>query len=371
MIKFLPSYVGSKSFWVKHLQFLSGKKIAEPFAGSAVISANLASSCVLNDLDKYVYKILSEFDKQIVFEPFSKEDYFFCRKLKDWYNYAYMLCKLSFSGVFRYSKNGFNVPIKHEKDIFVREDYLTALDRWKKLSPSVSNKNYWEINELIVDCDVLILDPPYEKAQASYNKDSFDFEFYWNYVYYNENICKTVILFDFLDNMMTEKCDVRKTKVNGARAGNLEAIFIFEDSLKSGQYGENIFSQKHSNTIEKLDGLKNDFRILKSGETIELKSDYYDSDRTENFFFERYSYDDIDGGPWQALKNKNDYFVYFFIKNDVEYIFDTQQLVDKLDEIVSNYKLIDVPNKNHITRGYKIPREVFKEIYLLRKSQKD
>ena len=361
LIKFLPTYVGSKSWWVKHLQKFKGERIVESFCGSAVLSSNLASECVLNDLDPYIYKILSRFDKQVIKDVFTPEDYFYHRGQPDWWKYCYSLMKLSFSGVFRYSKNGFNVPIKHRKNISVGDDYNKALNRWRELSPMILNKNYWEINEHVTHNSILILDPPYEKAQASYNL-GFNYEDYWLYVYYNEHICKTVVLFDFLDNMLTSNCETRNTRVNGARTANKEAIFEFNNSLKEGQYGEELFAKKYEEKLERLDGLKNDFRVIKSGKTIELKGDYYDMNRTPNFFIERFSYRNEIGGPWQALANNNDFFVYWFIKNKVEYIFKTKELVERLDKIVDNYELTSIQNIHHVTRGYKIPRTELEDI---------
>lgn len=365
MIKFIISYVGSKAYWVKFLkEKYMDSNIVEPFCGSAVLSANLAKHCVLNDADPYIYKILSEFDTLIVPEEFTKEDYFKVRKQTDWYKYIYCLQKLSFSGVFRYSKNGYNVPIKSDEPIHVRENYLEAKKRWQDLSPVVLNKQYYELNEYIKKDTVLILDPPYENGKASYNQ-AFDFHFYWEYVRLNENICKTIILFDYACNLPFESRHTKKIRVNGSKPGNIEAMHIFQDSLKEGQAGEDFFYELNKDTLERLDGLKNDFRIIKTGDNIELKSDYYSVEKTPNFFMETVSVlsDNKQGGPFQALANGNKYYVYFFVKDKVMYIFETEKLVNRLNEIKDNYEDCQIPNKNHITIGKKIPRDVLKDIY--------
>ena len=49
MIKFLPSYVGSKSRWISELEEFRGKDFVEIFCGSSVISSNLARTSILND----------------------------------------------------------------------------------------------------------------------------------------------------------------------------------------------------------------------------------------------------------------------------------------------------------------------------------
>lgn len=66
LIKFLPSYVGSKAYWVDKLLAYQGEEFVEVFCGSAVLSANLASKAVLNDLDPVIYKVLSQYEQQKV-----------------------------------------------------------------------------------------------------------------------------------------------------------------------------------------------------------------------------------------------------------------------------------------------------------------
>jgi site-specific DNA-adenine methylase len=365
LIKFLPSYIGSKSYWVKKLARFEGRNFVELFCGSAVLSANLASSCVLNDLDPFVYKILSRFNQQIVPVPFTADDYFQVRKLPDWWKYAYCLQRLSFSGVFRYSKNGFNVPIKNKNaNIDLSEDYTEAVYRWNQLAPTILNRQYFALNDFINSDVVLILDPPYEGAQAAYN-ETFDFHYYWEYVRMNEDIAKTMVLFDYESNLPFPAMDKRTTRPNGARTKNSEGIFIFEESLKSGDYGERLFLSLNAGKIRKSDTLSVDF-IHESGKSIELKSDYYDMTRTDNFFIERWS--DLNrktlGGPWQALKNDAYYYIYFFVKNKQAFIFRTDKLVAFLDRVLVGdiYTLINIPNKKWITAGYKIPRSQLESI---------
>ena len=148
MYQFLPSYVGSKKQWVDRLRKdFDQSDVVEPFCGSAVLSANLAKTAILNDLDPFVYQILSQFDKLIVPDQFTKEDYFRVREQKDWWKYAYCLQKMSFSGVFRYSKNGYNVPIKPIQFVELRPQYEQALNRWKELNPEVLNLSYLDIDK--------------------------------------------------------------------------------------------------------------------------------------------------------------------------------------------------------------------------------
>jgi len=248
-IRFLPSYVGSKQYWVSRLQdILDGRPIVELFAGSAVLSANFATRCILVDTDPMVTRILENFDKQIVPEVFTQEDYFAVRASKEWWRYAYCLQKMSFSGVFRYSKNGYNVPVKKNiQQISVRADYDRALKRWIELSPFVLNTSYtnvsYELINLLGDDVVVVLDPPYEDSQAHYNRDGFNYTEYWSKV---KSLRESfdVLAFDRESNIIRqgfEVSDTRKMRVNGAREGDSEAfVFFCKSGLTSVMSGTSV-----------------------------------------------------------------------------------------------------------------------------------
>jgi len=366
LFKFIISYVGSKAYWVKFLkEKYSNSHIVESFCGSAVLSANLAKECVLNDSDPYIYKILSEFNTLIVPETFTREDYFRVRSQEDWYKYIYCLQKLSFSGVFRYSKNGFNVPIKSDQPIHVRENYLEAKKRWEELSPVVLNRQYYELNEYIREDSVLILDPPYENSQTAYNGKNFDYHFYWQYIRLNENICKTVIIFDYECNLPFDAQQTKKMRVNGAKAGNIESVNIIEESTKEGHAGEKLFYSLFSEKIDKSNDNKHDFISKKTQEKIKLQSDYYSTEKTNNFFFEIFSEKQTGkkGGPFKAIEDGNELYIYFFVPNKKMFTFKTSELVKKLTEIQNQYEDINIPNKSHITVGKKIPIQELKDLF--------
>lgn len=230
--KFLPSYVGSKKYWIDFLSNYKDGDFVELFSGSAVLSANLAKTAILNDVDIKVYQILSNFDGMIVPEIFTQEDYFKFRGSEDWWKYSYCFQKMSFSGVFRYSKNGYNVPVKkHIKEIKIRDEYLVDLERWKILNPTVYNLSYNEIETNLLQNKIVISDPPYEGSKASYN-NKFNYEQYWNYINDIKDICKTLIIFDRKINLEKQNISVlntRKMRVNGAYPGDIEAIAIYEN----------------------------------------------------------------------------------------------------------------------------------------------
>lgn len=137
-------------------------------------------------------------------------------------------------------------------------------------------------------------------------------------------------------------------------------MFIFAHSLEQGKAGETAFLNKFKDKLVRLDGFKADFMF--GDKKVELKTDYYDSTKTQNFFIERWSdkKNKKAGGPWQAANNKSDYYCYFFIKNDLLYSFDTKKLVDALEELIlfGNYEETEILNTEWITTGYKIPRKL-------------
>lgn len=133
--------------------------------------------------------------------------------------------------------------------------------------------------------------------------------------------------------------------------------FNFNTQLKKGLDGEKLLLSRYP-WITKTDGLKGDFIV--QGKKLELKTDYYDPQERSTFFMERYS--DIarktPGGPWQALEHKCFYYAYFFPKRDIMYLFQTKQLVDRLESL-NLQRLIEVKNNTHITGGYIVERYLF------------
>lgn len=237
LIKFLPSYVGSKAYWVEKLRSYEGEDFVEVFCGSAVLSANLAKTAILNDLDPIIYQVLTNYDKQKVPKKFTKEMYYKYRQSKNWWQYLYCLQKMSFSGVFRYSANGFNVPIKKNlTEVFVKPQYLQAKKRFKKIKPQILNQSFETLPLDLFLNKVVVVDPPYEGSQAAYNKE-FDYPAYWRFVREVAQVAKTVLIFDSEANLLKQGLTVvatRKMRVNGKHQGSLEALAVLgENRFKS------------------------------------------------------------------------------------------------------------------------------------------
>jgi hypothetical protein len=138
----------------------------------------------------------------------------------------------------------------------------------------------------------------------------------------------------------------------------------FQKSLAMGQIGETLFYLAHEGKLEQLDGFKSDFVLLETGQGVELKTDYWDFNKTPNFFIERYSNmnEKSPGGPWQAQKNGSDLFCYFYVKNMTFYKFETTPLVNALEEIIKTLPATNVSNKTYVTQGYRVPRSLLSHL---------
>lgn len=138
-------------------------------------------------------------------------------------------------------------------------------------------------------------------------------------------------------------------------------IHNFKDSLKYGNKKEREFCDMFPE-LELMDGYIADMRIRSNGKTIDLKSDRYDLEKTGNFFMERYSYGEVDGGPWQAAGKDIDYYVYQFSKNGLIYVFKTWRLKKLLEKHESEFRQVKVFNTGHVTMGYLVPRALLEPI---------
>src|SRR4051812_4261797 len=109
---------------------------------------------------------------------------------------------------------------------------------------------------------------------------------------------------------------------------------IFKNSLAIGKIGEVLYFAANNGRLEKLDGRAADFKDFVTGDLYEIKMDGYSLENTPNFFIEQYSDSKkkTSGGPYRALENGCKYFVYMFVQNLKIFTFDTQKLVDRMNE---------------------------------------
>ena len=143
----------------------------------------------------------------------------------------------------------------------------------------------------------------------------------------------------------------------------------FLSDKRVGTLGENYFAKKYAKRISKIKkSLKFDFYV-DGDKKVELKTDTYPLSETENFFFEKIANDKTYslGGPWRAKQDRVDYFVYFFLSDEVFYWFKTNELCARIEKIIKDCRKISILNKNHRTVGFLVKRELLKDIYVKEK----
>lgn len=139
-----------------------------------------------------------------------------------------------------------------------------------------------------------------------------------------------------------------------------EVIHDFKKSLSKGQKSEAEFLELFKDKITRSSGYIEDFKIIRTGKTLELKTDsYYNSG---NFFIERYSYNKVDGGPYQSLQKNIDYYLIWFPDIMQTHVFKTATLVAYLELNYENPYMINVRNKSHTTQGFLVKREDLKHL---------
>lgn len=147
------------------------------------------------------------------------------------------------------------------------------------------------------------------------------------------------------------------------KENNLKKTFSFHECLYKGQIGEGLFASLFPE-LERLNGVKSDYRHRVTGELYEIKTDSYDATKTANFFIERYRNDNnmTNGGPWQSKDHGSTKFVYFFPVNKLAYIFEVGALIEALEKIIPTLKPKYIKNKGYNTIGFAVPRELLKHI---------
>lgn len=140
----------------------------------------------------------------------------------------------------------------------------------------------------------------------------------------------------------------------------------FYADLRAGQESERKFLEKYGQYLDALDGKQGDFIIKGTNLKIEFKCDSYDHDRWANFVMEHFRSGNKVGGPAQALEHGCRYFVYYFSKNDLMYMFDTYQLCRRIKALVKKHKIAleTISNGTYTTSYHRVPRDYFKDIML-------
>jgi hypothetical protein len=148
--------------------------------------------------------------------------------------------------------------------------------------------------------------------------------------------------------------------------GWMSRVFSFQKQLQLGERAEQLFQQVYPKELEIFPERKADFLVKETGELLELKADSYDMEKTPNFFIERFSDNQrkTPGGVWRAYQDDIDIFVYLFSKNRTYFVFDNiPLLVFTINMLTNNKPLVMINNKSWVTVGYKVERELLKDLY--------
>lgn len=136
----------------------------------------------------------------------------------------------------------------------------------------------------------------------------------------------------------------------------------FKSDLQKGLLGQQVFAKIFKNAVH-IDGKRGDLKI--GEDKIELKVDFYDMEKTRNFFMERWSNLNSlkPGGPWQAAEHGCQWFVYFYMQGMQGWIWKTEDLVKQLEALESRLKPRQVRNMKWTTVGYTVDRNLLRSEY--------
>jgi len=91
-------------------------------------------------------------------------------------------------------------------------------------------------------------------------------------------------------------------------------------------------------------------------------------EQSENFFIEQYGNNsripESLGGPWRALRDKLDFFVYLYIKDRTFYWFNPENFCKYLDRVIKKYPQKLIKNDGWTAVGYLIKRADVQHICL-------
>lgn len=133
--------------------------------------------------------------------------------------------------------------------------------------------------------------------------------------------------------------------------------FSWREQLQVGDRGEELLLEHYPSPLVVYPANKADFRRLSDGKLLELKTDTYSLEHTENCFFERWGNLDKTkpGGPWRARKDSVPIFIYYFVRHNIWLEWDTKELCKVLDKKCKKSKLIPVKTHGWAVLGYKVP----------------
>ena len=135
--------------------------------------------------------------------------------------------------------------------------------------------------------------------------------------------------------------------------------FSFSKQLKQGEAGEQFFIKCYHDLNPRKSSAREVDIFINKNETVELKSDSYGENLTQNFFIELIGNTESGklGGPHLSLKNGVNYFVYHYTPDKSFYWFRPSDLVDYIDKNGHEFKRKEIKNVGWSSIGLLIPRD--------------
>lgn len=134
-------------------------------------------------------------------------------------------------------------------------------------------------------------------------------------------------------------------------------VFDWKEQLQVGDRGQELFAQYYPHPVTIFPEHKADFRRVTDGALVELKSDTYSLEKTDNFFFERWG--DISrtkpGGPWRARRDRVSVFVYYYVRHNLMFEFESKSLCKVLDKLTKKLSPICIKSNGWAVLGFKVP----------------
>ena len=140
-------------------------------------------------------------------------------------------------------------------------------------------------------------------------------------------------------------------------------MYNWKEQLDIGDDGERLFLNTYEGA-KKSEDRKYDFSI--GDTTIELKTDNWWMKDTPNFFMEEFGNEEKQalGGPWRAVRDGIDFFVYLFIKDGVFFWFDPKRLKRLLEMRKKDMKVKRIWNHGYNATGYLVDRNSIKHLVI-------
>lgn len=135
--------------------------------------------------------------------------------------------------------------------------------------------------------------------------------------------------------------------------------FSFQKQLKSGELGEQHFIKCYHKLNPRKSSAREVDIFINENDTVELKTDSYNPEKTPNFFIELIGSSKTGklGGAHLAKINSITYFVYHYPMDGSFYWFRPKDLADFIDENFNKYQKREIRNYGWTSTGILLPRE--------------